>query len=123
MTVGGVDTYFDYDERKWKSRRLGGPPIPTGPVCPVPRQGSAEEAAGEGRDCPMGLPGTRGRSSDELGGTAMSATPVPPVPPVVPGSDPDDPEIISRPGDDSPLQQPVPEPDPDEDPDEQLPRG
>jgi hypothetical protein len=24
VTVGGVDTYYDYDERCWKYRRLGG---------------------------------------------------------------------------------------------------
>ncbi|MET9315124.1 hypothetical protein ABZX12_25195 [Kribbella sp. NPDC003505] len=27
MTVGGVDTYYDYDERQWKFRRLGGGPV------------------------------------------------------------------------------------------------
>jgi hypothetical protein len=27
MTVGGVDTYYDYDERQWKYRRLGGGPV------------------------------------------------------------------------------------------------
>ncbi|TDW70659.1 hypothetical protein [Kribbella pratensis] len=37
MTVGGVDTYYDYDEKQWKSRRLGGGPIRRGPVCPAPR--------------------------------------------------------------------------------------
>ncbi|GAA0942412.1 hypothetical protein GCM10009554_34870 [Kribbella koreensis] len=37
MTVGGVDTYYDYEEKQWKSRRLGGGPIPRGPVCPAPR--------------------------------------------------------------------------------------
>jgi hypothetical protein len=37
MTVGGVDTYYDYDEKQWKSRRLGGGPIRRGPVCPLPR--------------------------------------------------------------------------------------
>jgi hypothetical protein len=26
MSVGGVDTYYDYDERRWKFRRLGGSP-------------------------------------------------------------------------------------------------
>jgi len=41
---------------------------------------------------------------------------------VVPGNDPDGPDVTTRPGDDSPLEQPVPEPDPDEDPNEQLPR-
>ncbi len=45
MSVGGVDTYYDYDERKWKSRRLGGHPIRTGPVCPVlPRRPPADAA-------------------------------------------------------------------------------
>lgn len=37
MTVGGVDTYYDYEEKQWKSRRLGGGPIHRGPVCPSPR--------------------------------------------------------------------------------------
>ncbi|HEU4946811.1 MAG TPA: hypothetical protein VFT31_06640 [Kribbella sp.] len=37
MTVGGVDTYYDYEEQQWKSRRLGGGPIRRGPVCPAPR--------------------------------------------------------------------------------------
>jgi hypothetical protein len=37
MTVGGVDTYYDYDEKQWKSRKLGGGPIRRGPVCPAPR--------------------------------------------------------------------------------------
>jgi hypothetical protein len=36
MSVGGVDTYYDYDEKQWKSRRLGGGPIRRGPVCPQP---------------------------------------------------------------------------------------
>jgi hypothetical protein len=40
MTVGGVDTYYDYDEKQWKSRRLGGGPIRRGPVCPAPRTAS-----------------------------------------------------------------------------------
>ena len=30
MTVGGVDTYYDYDEKQWKSRKLGGGPIRRG---------------------------------------------------------------------------------------------
>jgi hypothetical protein len=36
MAVGGVDTYYDYDEKQWKSRRLGGGPIRREPVCPTP---------------------------------------------------------------------------------------
>jgi hypothetical protein len=44
MTVGGVDTYYDYDEKQWKSRRLGGGPIRRGPVCPTPKSGSHEES-------------------------------------------------------------------------------
>lgn len=43
MTVGGVDTYYDYDEKQWKSRRLGGGPIHRGPVCPTPRTTSQEQ--------------------------------------------------------------------------------
>ena len=27
VTVGGVDTYYDYDEQRWKYRRLGGGPV------------------------------------------------------------------------------------------------
>lgn len=27
ITVGGVDTYYDYNEQCWKYRRLGGGPI------------------------------------------------------------------------------------------------
>ena len=38
MTIGGVDTYYDYDERQWKFRRLGGGPVRRVPVCPVPRR-------------------------------------------------------------------------------------
>jgi hypothetical protein len=36
MTVGGVDTYYDYDEQQWKSRKLGGGPVRRDPVCPTP---------------------------------------------------------------------------------------
>jgi hypothetical protein len=43
MTVGGVDTYYDYEERQWKSRRLGGRPVRSGPVCPVPASKSPKE--------------------------------------------------------------------------------
>ncbi|MDX6279731.1 MAG: hypothetical protein QOH03_802 [Kribbellaceae bacterium] len=42
MTVGGVDTYYDYDERQWKSRRLGGRSIPVGPVCPIPARSESD---------------------------------------------------------------------------------
>jgi hypothetical protein len=34
VAVGGVDTYYDYDDKQWKSLRLGGGPIRRGPVCP-----------------------------------------------------------------------------------------
>jgi hypothetical protein len=63
----------------------------------------------------------------------MSTNPIPPVPPMGPGSDPENPDLVDpgldnpepgiRPGDDSPLSQPVPKPKPDEeeDPNEQLP--
>jgi len=42
MAVGGVDTYYDYDEKQWKSRRLGGGPIRREPVCPTPEARSAD---------------------------------------------------------------------------------
>jgi hypothetical protein len=32
VTVGGVDTYYDYDERCWKYRRLGGGPVHAKPA-------------------------------------------------------------------------------------------
>ena len=38
MIVGGVDTYYDYEEHQWKFRRLGGGPIHGLPVCPEPRR-------------------------------------------------------------------------------------
>lgn len=45
MTVGGVDTYYDYDEHQWKFRRLGGGPIHPELVCPHPQvsESGAEE--------------------------------------------------------------------------------
>jgi hypothetical protein len=55
---------------------------------------------------------------------------IPPISPSGPGSDPENPDLVdpvpdnpdigTRPGDDSPLS--IPEPDPDEDPNDQLPR-
>ncbi|TDD19140.1 hypothetical protein E1218_24600 [Kribbella turkmenica] len=47
MTVGGVDTYYDYDEKQWKLRRLGGGPLRSGPVCPGPRAPSGDERDAE----------------------------------------------------------------------------
>ncbi|MDX6262245.1 MAG: hypothetical protein QOH84_3933 [Kribbellaceae bacterium] len=47
MAVGGVDTYYDYDEKQWKSRRLGGGPIRRGPVCPAPEAKSSPPEADE----------------------------------------------------------------------------
>jgi len=35
ITVGGVDTYYDYDECRWKYRRLGGGPVHLKPACPI----------------------------------------------------------------------------------------
>ena len=54
MTVGGVDTYYDYDEKQWKSRRLGGGPIRRGPVCPAPkRPAAADQKAHPTRSAPV----------------------------------------------------------------------
>jgi hypothetical protein len=50
MTVGGVDTYYDYEEKQWKSRRLGGGPIHRGPVCPAPR--SSDHSPSDRRPAP-----------------------------------------------------------------------
>ena len=47
MTVGGVDTYYDYEEQQWKSRRLGGGPIRRGPVCPAPRTAATDHTLHE----------------------------------------------------------------------------
>ncbi len=35
MTVGGVDTYYDYDEQQWKHRKLGGGPVRRPRVVPA----------------------------------------------------------------------------------------
>jgi hypothetical protein len=43
VTVGGVDTYYDYDERQWKFRRLGGGPVRKPVVCPEARPSAADE--------------------------------------------------------------------------------
>ncbi|MEU0090602.1 hypothetical protein [Kribbella sp. NPDC006257] len=50
MTVGGVDTYYDYEDKQWKSRRLGGGPLRREPVCPTPKKASAEEAEPDPQD-------------------------------------------------------------------------
>lgn len=44
MTVGGVDTYYDYEEQQWKFRRLGGGPVRRTPVCPETRSERDEPA-------------------------------------------------------------------------------
>ena len=44
MTVGGVDTYYDYDERQWKYRRLGGGPVRRKSPCPLAKPLSEPEA-------------------------------------------------------------------------------
>jgi hypothetical protein len=36
VTFGGVDTYYDYDEKCWKYRRLGGGPVHNESDCPLP---------------------------------------------------------------------------------------
>lgn len=41
MTIGGVDTYYDYDERQWKYRRLGGGPVRHRPARPAPSSRSS----------------------------------------------------------------------------------
>jgi hypothetical protein len=60
----------------------------------------------------------------------MSTNPIPPISPEGPGSDPDNPDLVdpdtsnpdigTRPGDDSPLT--IPDATPNEDPNQQLPR-
>ncbi|MFF1819704.1 hypothetical protein ACFVWG_20560 [Kribbella sp. NPDC058245] len=56
MTVGGVDTYYDYDEKQWKSRRLGGGPIASGPVCPAPQRAAGAEKPTAACSAPEGRP-------------------------------------------------------------------
>ncbi|MEV0802337.1 hypothetical protein AB0I34_31885 [Kribbella sp. NPDC050281] len=65
MTVGGVDTYYDYDEKQWKSRRLGGGPIRRGPVCPAPKSPEHHEPSGGQKPLE---PRNRPHSSAVLGG-------------------------------------------------------
>lgn len=51
MTIGGVDTYYDYDERQWKFRRLGGGPVRRARVCPAPQrepEADKQQAARQG---------------------------------------------------------------------------
>ncbi|TDD22204.1 hypothetical protein E1218_19830 [Kribbella turkmenica] len=43
VTVGGIDTYYDYDERRWKYRRLGGGPVRDEPPRPERKDAKAEE--------------------------------------------------------------------------------
>ncbi len=53
MTVGGVDTYYDYDEKQWKSRRLGGGPLKRDPVCPAPKRPPGTDKASSSREAPV----------------------------------------------------------------------
>ena len=46
ITVGGVDTYYDYDEGQWKYRRLGGGPIHPKPAGPIQDAQLIEARAG-----------------------------------------------------------------------------
>ena len=45
MPVGGVDTYYeyDYDECRWKFRRLGGGPVPPARICPSPPEAAVHD--------------------------------------------------------------------------------
>ena len=52
MAVGGVDTYYDYDEKQWKSRRLGGGPLKRGPVCPAPKRPAGAEKTSSSHPAP-----------------------------------------------------------------------
>jgi len=52
MTVGGVDTYYDYDERQWKFRRLGGGPVRRPPDCPRGRPLGRPQSAAETDESP-----------------------------------------------------------------------
>jgi hypothetical protein len=49
MTVGGVDTYYDYEDKQWKHRRLGGGPVRRTPVCPAPESKESQDASREER--------------------------------------------------------------------------
>ncbi|MFI7062492.1 hypothetical protein ACIBL3_16020 [Kribbella sp. NPDC050124] len=44
ITVGGVDTYYDYNEQCWKYRRLGG-----GPIRPSATPGGSKQRPEGGR--------------------------------------------------------------------------
>jgi hypothetical protein len=43
MAVGGVDTYYDYDEQQWKYRRLGGGPVRERVALPEPRPADVDD--------------------------------------------------------------------------------
>ncbi|GAB2609426.1 hypothetical protein [Kribbella endophytica] len=51
MTVGGVDTYYDYKEQRWMHRRLGGGPVR--PESPAPDQ---REDGASGKEPAAGPP-------------------------------------------------------------------
>lgn len=63
MTVGGVDTYYDYDEKQWKFRRLGGGPIHPKPVCPTQKSASEEEPEPATEPHPLSRPKKNSRAT------------------------------------------------------------
>lgn len=66
MSVGSVDTYYDYDERRWKFRRLGGGPVHTARICPSP----PEAAVHDDQTAPAPRPGiSRSRPAPVRAGT------------------------------------------------------
>lgn len=66
MTVGGVDTYYDYDEHQWKFRRLGGRPVHKTAAHPAPESRSVQR---ESQPVPL----SQGSSVPEAGDTRATA--------------------------------------------------
>lgn len=67
VTVGGIDTYYDYDEQRWKYRRLGGGPVRDDPPHPEPNSPEPKDVKGEAPPAPphRGRPAKR-RTSKAL---------------------------------------------------------
>ncbi len=59
MTVGGVDTYYDYKEQRWMHRRLGGGPVrPEPPDSPAAAERENGAPRRESADSPLDVAGS-----------------------------------------------------------------
>ena len=70
MTVGGVDTYYDYEKQRWMHRRLGG-----GPVRPEPDEAVNSADAGYRLDQTAASPEEHGgKQSGKVGSSTKGVT-------------------------------------------------